>query len=513
MKKVLVLSTRDVKSNEGDSSWRDAQYQCGGDCACESGLNRRETSHHFSLKNLHPKSENLIPKLSTELFFTPIKGYWAAYNPKARYGVAVLNFAGCELLKTIDGKSDCNTLALKLGWELGEVMSGISKLEEAALIYTAPDEPSVDLLPSSTISVWMHVTNQCNLRCRYCYIAKTNQYMSVETGRKAIDEIVATGIQNQAKEIVFKFAGGEPLLSFPLVLELAQYARQQAKRAGINVQPVLLTNGTPIQADIARTLADNDFRVAISLDGLQEYNDTNRPTLGGQGSFRRIENGLNLLLAHKVACNVSVVVTKYNLENLPELTRYLLSKNLSFTFNFFRENTIAENTLSVDNNSLIEHLEQAYGVIAEQLPNYSIMNAILDRVQFNQPHLQACGVGSNYIVVTHEGKIAGCQMKIANPVARSGEGDLIKIIRERNFIDPHARTSENKEGCQSCQWRYTCAGGCPIITYTTFGRYDTRSPFCSVYKALIPQVLELEAQRILSYSSANLELVETSNLD
>ena len=39
------------------------------------------------------------------------------------------------------------------------------------------------------LSVWLHVTNSCNLGCDYCYLAKTGENMSEETALRAVDAV------------------------------------------------------------------------------------------------------------------------------------------------------------------------------------------------------------------------------------------------------------------------------------------------------------------------------------
>ncbi len=67
----------------------------------------------------------------------------------------------------------------------------------------------------------------------------------------------------------------------------------------------------------------------------------------------------------------------------------------------------------------------------------------------------------------------------------------------RNFQNP---TVFEKESCdENCPWRYFCAGGCPLESFHTYGRYDAASSYCEVYRALTPEVLRLEALRLLKY--------------
>jgi uncharacterized protein len=492
-----LLSKVEAEQAVDTAAWKNQQYQCG-DC-----LYKTVTRLPLQPICYKPEMATSVPKRYPELFRKKIsQGYVAAYNPAGCAGVVVLNSALAELLEEIDGERSCRELALYLEWPLREMVQAINKLEGAELIYTGAQPPAIKFGQSRAVTAWLHVTNQCNLRCKYCYISKTSQQMPLNLGKQALDEIFASALRHQQEEVVLKISGGEALAVFPLVQELIAYARQLGKEKSLKVQPVILTNGTLITPEMAQFFKAEGCLVMVSLDGLAEYNDITRPTLGGQGSFRQIECGLQLLEQAEVAFHISVVVSKYNLIHLPELTRYLLERNLSFTFNFFRENELASSDLSVENEQLTEWLSLAYDVIAKLLPAYSLMNAILDRVQFNQPHLQACGAGKNYIVVKHTGEIVGCQMHMQKPgIGQIGQGhDLLQIIRQSNFIPPEGRESNTKESCSHCQWRYVCAGGCPIMALAAYGRYNTRSPFCETYQVLIPRVIELEAVRILKYA-------------
>jgi uncharacterized protein len=60
---------------------------------------------------------------------------------------------------------------------------------------------------------------------------------------------------------------------------------------------------------------------------------------------------------------------------------------------------------------------------------------------------------------------------------------------------------DDHTGCRDCRWRYRCAGGCPIVTYDTHGRWDVPSPFCGVYQALMPDLIALEALRIVKHGT------------
>jgi sulfatase maturation enzyme AslB (radical SAM superfamily) len=100
----------------------------------------------------------------------------------------------------------------------------------------------------------------------------------------------------------------------------------------------LLSNGVFIFEKVVKILKEKDLRVAVSLDGLEKYNDLQRVFPSGLGSFKFVEKGIENLLKAKVHFNITVIITKKNVKNISELTSYLLKHNIPFAFNFYRKN-------------------------------------------------------------------------------------------------------------------------------------------------------------------------------
>ena len=129
----------------------------------------------------------------------------------------------------------------------------------------------------------------------------------------------------------------------------------------------------------------------------------------------------------------------------------------------------------------------------EVLPTRPFLNGLLDRVQV-QAHTHTCGVGISYLVITHEGKIARCQMHLDNPVGDVSNSDPLRLTAAgpiRNL------SVDEKEGCRDCSFRYRCTGGCALETFRATGRWDISSPHCQIYTTLYPQAMRLEGLRLL----------------
>ena len=120
--------------------------------------------------------------------------------------------------------------------------------------------------------------------------------MSLEQGNRSIDAIFRSAIANGFGRVKLKYAGGEASLNFPLVLVLHQYALQLAERHGLELQSVLLSNGVAVGKSMIREMLAHGIRLMISLDGVNEHHDAQRPFVNGQGSFRYVEQTRSLPL-------------------------------------------------------------------------------------------------------------------------------------------------------------------------------------------------------------------------
>jgi uncharacterized protein len=148
---------------------------------------------------------------------------------------------------------------------------------------------------------------------------------------------------------------------------------------------------------------------------------------------------------------------------------------------------------------MISALSDAFAVIEEFLPPWSVLGSILDRGQLLQPRERPCGVGEDYVVIDQRGQVAKCHMEIERTLGDVFGDDPLELVQRDTSTVLNLAVSE-KEGCRDCTWRYWCSGGCAVATFRATGRYDIKSPNCNIYKAIYPQALRLEALRLLKYA-------------
>jgi uncharacterized protein len=323
--------------------------------------------------------------------------------------------------------------------------------------------------------------------------------MSESTGEQAIQAIFDSAVQHGYRRVKIKYAGGEPTLQFERVMRWHRLAQARSQQERIDLEAVILTNATLLTPEMAESLKALGIRVMVSIDGLAETHDAQRPTVGGRGSSSTVRQGIRLLLDAGLTPFATITVTHFSLPGVKALVEWLLDVNVPFTLNFERPVTPRGlRQAARDNQDAIAALQAVFESIEAALPPYSLLEGLIDRANFAQAHTHTCGVGSSYVVIDHHGRVSQCQMHLHQPVGMLAEADPVSLIREA-VGGIHNLPVAEKEGCTTCEWRHWCAGGCPLQTYAATGRYDVKSPYCDVYKAVYPRLLRLEGLRLLRY--------------
>lgn len=155
----------------------------------------------------------------------------------------------------------------------------------------------VQTLPMITLEV----TQECNLRCKYCIYNNsyehfrpfTSNRMTWETAKKAIDYVHRLVKNKGEKKFDVGFYGGEPLLNFPVIQNTVEYSKDTFK--GWDLTFSMTSNLTVLTEESARYLAENNFLLTVSLDGNKENHDAKRVLANGKGTHDTVLKNLRLL--------------------------------------------------------------------------------------------------------------------------------------------------------------------------------------------------------------------------
>ena len=430
----------------------------------------------------------------------------ALFNPLGQGGVVVVNQAAHEIYNSFTEPATFKDV--RTGWPGdGDGADQISRrLSHLEIIHRAHRTPRVEFgaepAAGRTLTAWLHVTNACNLRCPYCYVAKSAEKMDEPVGQAAVAAVVRSAAGHGFATVKLKYAGGEASLNHHLMLRLHARARELTAAHGLRLQATLLSNGVRLSRTLVDTLRHEGIKVMISLDGIGDQHDVQRPSITGKPSFHLVERTIAQLVEQRHAPHLSITVTNRNLHGVADVVRFALERDLTFSLNLFRDNDCAASfpDLRYDEQGMISALLDAFAVIEEFLPRWSVLGSVLDRGQLVQPRQHACGVGQDYVVIDQHGQVAKCHMEIEKTLGDVFTDDPLLLVRQDLTLVQNVAVEE-KEGCRGCSWRYWCSGGCSVATFRATGRYDIKSPNCNIYKAIYPAALRLEALRLLKHAA------------
>lgn len=450
------------------------------DCACSSNA---------SIISLPRNKTKPYARVANPLVTALKHGYQMVLSPVSPNGPCVLSPGAVDRWAQFESVQELNE---PIDYEMAQ----------NGLLVSDHEIPILDVTESDTLTVWMHVTNACNLDCPYCYVKKSSASMDDQTGRGALDRIFSSAQKHSYRHVKLKYAGGESTLHFKLIQDLHNYAARLSEQTGIEVKEVVLSNGVRFNEEMAQWLKQNKIKLMISLDGVGKAHDRYRRSHNGQGTFERVAHTIDeILLPIGLKPDISMTITAQNAAGAADLVQWaMIDRELPLTLNFYRENKLSSSVedLKIEEDTIIEGMLAAYQVIEDHLPTRPFLNGLLDRAQA-QAHTHTCGVAKNYFVVTHTGQFAQCHMQLDQGQAFSGlSDDVVAQAAEGRLQNPHV---DVKSDCQTCEFRYRCTGGCPLETFRLTRRWDVKSPHCRIYKAVLPDAFRLEGLRLLKVNN------------
>ncbi|MBU5310456.1 radical SAM peptide maturase, CXXX-repeat target family [Tissierella carlieri] len=157
----------------------------------------------------------------------------------------------------------------------------------------------------NTQSIDFIVTEDCNLRCKYCYIChkKADKVMSFDTAKKFIDYLFSDTFTREPGAIL-GFIGGEPFLEVDLIDKIVDYFKMKSYISGSewwwNYRISITTNGINYSSpSVQRFIQKNHDKlsITITIDGTKEKHDLQRVFPSGKGSYDIIAKNIPLYLS------------------------------------------------------------------------------------------------------------------------------------------------------------------------------------------------------------------------
>lgn len=127
----------------------------------------------------------------------------------------------------------------------------------------------------------MVVTLRCNETCVYCHASRADMDavqtdMTKEVAEKSVD--IALSSTNPG--ITIEFQGGEPLVNWPVVKHIVEYALERNKTVGKSLAFTMVSNLSLMDEDKLAFLMKHRVQMCTSIDGPRDIHDKQRKLPG-----------------------------------------------------------------------------------------------------------------------------------------------------------------------------------------------------------------------------------------
>lgn len=420
----------------------------------------------------------VIPRDDWFIFFDPVHFSYTRVND---HGKAILEAVGKETAAGEVARKVAADLCLDPSEVEDRVSAFLDNMTSTGFIHEGPYKPEVEEPPdmdkSRPGSLYIHPTFRCNLQCIYCYNKKERKELG---GGAELNTGEWFDVMDQAKDFKVEqivFTGGEPLLRKD-IFELAKYANS------IGMSSQLLTNALLINEGNIDRITSTFGSVGLSLDShIKEKNDFQR----GRGAYESTINAIKLLEKNKHEYNVTVVVTKHNVLELPGLYKFLLEELgcVKIFPNLYIPTSRETVDLLPGLEDYLEATDRANRMVEDFYGEDKLSVLTFHGTLERKYH---CGAAAGEISMGPDGTVYPCQALQKKEFSAGSIKD--QGLKEIYYDSPILKkfrhcTVDNIEVCRDCDVKNLCGGGCRSLAYNLFGKIDCHNSYsCEYLKSL-----------------------------
>lgn len=347
--------------------------------------------------------------------------------------------------------------------------------------YLEDGEKDLDGSVPQVMSAYLHITQRCNLSCRFCYSKDAGRNAlpdpSLPELARALDLLGGLG----AQRIVI--SGGEPFLRD----DLARLA-ERAREAGIG-EVIVLTNGLLVTDEAVAALAGLASCIAVAFDGPDERSV---PHLRGERRAARLVEAVRAVRDAGIEARVLPTLHGRNLEDQDAYRELARELGASLGFSLLTAPIAELGDYAIGEDDLAElgrSVADGKGGCGDDLLGPGV--ALAARA--------TCGAGVRTLSVAADGTVYPCHM-LHDPALTLGNAftdPAEKIMGgavARRFRSLDARMFD---GCGSCDKRVLCGGGCRARAYLSGLGLEGRDPYCELSRSYYARLGDLLEQRFM----------------
>lgn len=301
------------------------------------------------------------------------------------------------------------------------------------------------------LSPWIYTTNNCNLRCPYCFEEHTPEVMSEDVWSAICEKFIQMMESDILHRTSFRISGGEPLTCFYSWCEFIAYLK---KVLGDRFAATLITNLTLLNDEILDFCLDNGVNITASLDGTEH----SKVDINGHSTSKKVMENIEWVSEY-THVNILTVLSDTNVGTgeILELAKFIEKNGLAWSVN----SDIYAMHASDKADQMYEDIREAFEYLIKA--NYP---RELFKFQFLSCNGVGggCAAGDELFSISTNGDIYPCQTCKGEPLANIQTcDDIISTLHNQklynigfNYTLPDICKPEN------CPASRLCCGSCKM---------------------------------------------------
>lgn len=315
------------------------------------------------------------------------------------------------------------------------------------------------------VTAYLHLTNRCNLHCVGCYSydekRNRDEDLTLEDMLNGIRLLKDAGIENLV------FSGGEPLLRRDLI-KILRFAKVECQIPNI----VLITNGTVYNKTIISEMSKFVDTVSVSVDS---YSAECPSFIRDSGIFNRIMDTVSLLKENGNNVNLIPTVHHLNADKLLEYVNLAEKMGVSVSFSILSACFEGEMKRFLPNAKDIRSISNFMIDSDLSLEDSAIRGETLQAENY-------CGAGKTMISIGTDGNVYPCHMLMEEKFCLGNIKDHTIVHMRENTNKLFSSISvDNVKGCNRCEYKYLCGGGCCARAYMKHRDIYKKDPYCELF--------------------------------
>jgi len=350
-------------------------------------------------------------------------------------------------------------------------------------------------------SVTFIVTEDCQLRCKYCYLVGKNdaRRMGFDIARRTVDYLLSDRETFHEPSVIWEFIGGEPFLEIDLMDQITDYIKRRMYEEShpwfSSYRFNTTTNGLLYGDErVQRWIAKNRTHLSLgfSLDGIREKHNAQRVYPDGRGSYDDVVRALPLWLEQFPEAQTKSTVGREDLPYIKDSVLHLFGLGLRAV----HMNVVFESVWQKGDAEVFEaQLRSLADAIIEQElyvdHHVSLFSELIGRPMPATEDLNWCGAGK-MLAVDADGSFYPCLRFASYSLSnRPGWviGDCFRGV-DANRLRPFltlSRSSQSPPECMVCEVASGCAwcSGCNYDLADTPTVYQRSIAMCEMHKARV----------------------------